>query len=288
MTRASQSLLDARTQGVERRAAGYLSIEAIRPGKSQPRSSMREGPLRELAASIKANGVIQPIVVRPVAGLPERYEIVAGERRWLAAKLAGLTEIPAVVRELSDSNAAVVGLIENIQREDLTPTEEARSLQRLITEFSLTHVQVAEAVGRSRASVSNLLRLLDLPERVLDLVETRALSMGHARALLGLEGDEQRTRLAVLVAERRLPVRETENLVRETLKPPVAAEPPPPAELTAVSDVISNEQVHVRLHQSSSGGGRLVVDFKDTETRDEIVAAIKYMFDGEDSGFRLD
>ena len=241
---------------------------------------MRREPLEELAASIKAKGVIQPIVVRPVAGSSNQYEIVAGERRWQAAKLAGLTEIPAVVRELSDADAVAIALIENIQREDLTPAEEARSLQRLLIEFSLTHQEVATAVGRSRAAVTNLLRLLDLPAQVLELIEARKLSMGHARALLGLESDFERTRLAVVVAERQLSVRETEALVRKALKPASVAEPARKAELTVVSDVIASEKGHVRLHQGSSGAGRLDIEFRDSVTRDEIIRVLRDILDG--------
>jgi ParB family transcriptional regulator, chromosome partitioning protein len=147
-----------------------------------------------------------------------RYEIVAGERRWRAAKLAGLTDIPVIVRQLSDKEAVAIALIENIQREDLTAAEEARALKRLIGEFSLTHQEVAESVGRSRAAVSNLIRLLDLPEAVVALIDSKALSMGHARALLGLGGRRGARTLAQLVAQRGLSVRETENLVRKALE----------------------------------------------------------------------
>src|ERR1700722_2664385 len=166
------------------RGGGTLPVSLIQPGAFQPRREIHQQPIEELAASIKANGVIQPIVVRR---LPEgtsggaRYEIIAGERRWQAAKLAGLTDIPTIVRELSDRDAVALALIENIQRENLTAAEEARALQRLATEFELTHEQVAAAVGRSRAAVSNLIRLLDLPTTVVALIDSKALDMGHAR-----------------------------------------------------------------------------------------------------------
>jgi ParB family chromosome partitioning protein len=255
-----------------------LPLADIQAGPSQPRRSIQAQPLEELAASIMANGVIQPIVVRPltggdVAGSP-KYEIVAGERRWQAAKLAGLTEIPVIIRELSDRDAVAVALIENIQREELTPAEEARALQRLIGEFTLTHQQVADAVGRSRAAVTNLIRLLDLPSEVLALIDGKAISMGHARALLGLENDIERVRLAGLVAERGLSVRETESLVRKALKGENTA-PRRPPELSVVSEVLRTKDVRVELQQRTSGAARIVVDVADGETREAIIEAIK-------------
>ena len=194
---------------------GALPMSAIRQGSHQPRTHIHEEPLDELAASIKANGVIQPIVVRPMPGFPHQFEIVAGERRWQAAKLAGLDEIPAVVRDLSDEEALAVALIENIQREDLTPAEEARALSRLAGEYALTHERLAEIIGRSRAAVSNLIRLLDLPAAVLALVDAKKLSMGHARALLGLAKEAEREQFAQLIVERDLSVRQTEEMVRK-------------------------------------------------------------------------
>jgi ParB family chromosome partitioning protein len=254
-----------------------IPIADIQAGPSQPRRSIQAQPLEELAASIKANGVIQPIVVRPLAGSAAesaKYEIVAGERRWQAAKLAGLSEIPVVVRELSDSDAVAVALIENIQREELTPAEEARALQRLIGEFTLTHQQVADAVGRSRAAVTNLIRLLDLPAEVVALIDSKAISMGHARALLGLEHDAERVRLGELVAERGLSVRDTENLVRKALKGESTGVRKPP-ELSVVSEVLRTSGVRVELQQKANGSGKLVVEFEDGEIRDAIIDAIK-------------
>ena len=180
---------------------------------------MREESLADLADSIKAQGVIQPIVVRPVgapeAGQPQRYEIVAGERRWRAAQMAGLHEIPAVLRRIDDEHAVALALIENIQREDLNPLEEALALSRLITEFKLTHQQAAEAVGRSRAAVSNLLRLLDLPQAIRPFIEKRELEMGHARALLALTAARQQFEVGALVAKKR-PVRTRDGSARAT------------------------------------------------------------------------
>jgi ParB family chromosome partitioning protein len=280
--RGLEALLSARPQvraAIPSVAAngGAIPIADIQAGPSQPRRSIQAQPLEELAASIKANGVIQPIVVRPLAGGAAegiRYEIVAGERRWQAAKLAGLTEIPAVVRELSDSEAVAVALIENIQREELTPAEEARALQRLIGEFTLTHQQAADAVGRSRAAVTNLIRLLDLPAEVVTLIDAKSISMGHARALLGLEDDVERVRLGELVAERGLSVRETENLVRKALKGE-SVEPRKPLELSVVSEVMRTASVRVQMQQRTDGSGKLVVEFADVEARDTIIEAIR-------------
>ena len=176
--------------------------------------------LEELAISIRNQGVIQPIVVRPLPNAPAgspQYEIIAGERRWRAAQIAGLTSIPAVIRRVADEAAIAMALIENIQRENLNPLEEARALQRLIEEFQMTHQSAAEAVGRSRVAVSNLLRLLELSDEVKDLVERREIEMGHARALLGLGGRRQQSEVAALVAKKGLSVRETEALVRRML-----------------------------------------------------------------------
>jgi ParB family chromosome partitioning protein len=255
-----------------------LPIALMQPGAFQPRREIHQEPLEELAASIRATGVIEPIIVRPLpTGAPGgvRYEIVAGERRWLAAKLVGLTDIPTVVRQLTDQQAAAIALIENIQRENLTAAEEARALRRLIEEFSLTHQQAADAVGRSRAAVSNLLRLLDLPESVVALIDAKALSMGHGRALLGLEQDAGRERLAQRVVQGDLSVRATEKLVanaaRELASKPVSATRP---ELAVVSQVLKTARMRVELQQKMNGAGKLVVEFADAETRERLLAAI--------------
>src|SRR6201999_2988896 len=204
-----------------------LPLDLLQRGKYQPRVDMRPETLQELADSIKAQGVIQPIVVRPVGvpgiGESQRYEIIAGERRWRAAQMAGLSEIPAVVRRIPDEAAIAVALIENIQRENLNPLEEARALDRLITEFTLTHQQAAEAVGRSRAGVSNLLRLLELAPEVSERVERREIEMGHARALLALSNRKQQIEVAVLIVKKGLSVRDTEALVRRMQQSATAA-----------------------------------------------------------------
>ena len=255
-----------------------LPLTTIQAGLSQPRRTMEQQPLEELASSIAAQGVIQPILVRPLSGAGSAaamYEIVAGERRWRAAKLAGLTDIPVVIRELSDQEAVAIALIENIQREELTPAEEARALRRLVEDFELTHQAVADAVGRSRAAVSNLIRLLDLPAEVIAMVDSKALSMGHARALLGLGDDAERVRLAGSVVERNLSVRATENLVRRTLEGKGRAPPATPPELSVVSEVLRTPELRVQLQQRSAGTGKLIVEFADTDSRDTIIAAIK-------------
>lgn len=264
------------------RGGGTLPLGLMQPGAFQPRREIHQQPLEELAASIKANGVIEPIVVRPLpAGVPAgtsggaKYEIVAGERRWRAAKLAGLADIPTIVRELSDRQAVAVGLIENIQREELTAAEEARSLKRLTEEFSLTQQEVADSVGRSRAAVSNLMRLLDLPDAVVALIDSKALSMGHARALLGLAGEAERERVARVVVARGLSVRETEKLVRKALEGGGQPSPRKPPELTVVSEVLRTPSVHVQLQQRPSGSARIVVDVSTGDERDAIVEALR-------------
>jgi len=198
-----------------------IPIDLLTRGRYQPRVDMREESLEELAESVRAQGLIQPIMVRPVrggGGPPTRYEIVAGERRWRAAQLAGLHAVPAVVRDISDKTAVAVALIENIQREDLNPLEQARALRRLVEEFQMTHAEAGEAVGRSRASVSNLLRLLDLPEPLLRMLERRELEMGHGRALLAVELAEEQLALARRAVKEGWSVRQVERAVQRLSK----------------------------------------------------------------------
>ncbi|MEM6405709.1 MAG: ParB/RepB/Spo0J family partition protein [Pseudomonadota bacterium] len=198
-----------------------LSIKQIQPGRYQPRQQFDEDKLRELANSVHAQGLIQPIVVRP--GADDRYEIIAGERRWRAAQLAGLSEVPVIIRQIDDQTAMAWALIENMQRDDLKPLEEAAAIRRLLEECQLTHQQVAEGIGKSRASVSNLLRLLELHPAVSTLLERGELDMGHARALLGLTGETQH-RAAQQVVRKHLTVRATEALVRQHLANSVSAD----------------------------------------------------------------
>jgi ParB family chromosome partitioning protein len=201
-------------------APTVLKLEQMQAGKYQPRTRMDEGALQELAASIRAQGLMQPILVRKIesAGPQQKYEIIAGERRFRASRIAGLTEVPVLVKDVPDESAAAMALIENIQREDLNPLEEAQGIARLTREFQFTHEQAAESVGRSRSAVSNLLRLLNLVQPVQTMLMAGDLDMGHARALLAVDGASQIT-LANQIVNKRLSVRETEKLVASTLKP---------------------------------------------------------------------
>lgn len=272
------ALLGATPTVSSSRGGGTLPLSLMQPGAFQPRREIHQQPLQELAASIKANGVIEPIVVRPLpAGTVgvARYEIVAGERRWRAAKLAGLEDIPTIVRELSDQQAVAVGLIENIQREELTAAEEARALRRLANDFSFTHQELADSVGRSRAAVTNLIRLLDLPEAVVALIDSKDLSMGHARALLGLESEGEQERVAKAVVARGLSVRETEKLVRKALEGRVESAPKRPPDLLVVSEIFRTKSVHAQLHLKPSGAARIVVDVDNALERDAIIEAIQ-------------
>lgn len=265
-----------------------LPLDLLQRGRYQPRTDMRTDTLTELADSIRAQGVVQPIVVRalePAAGgapgTPQRYEIIAGERRWRAAQMAGLAEIPAVIRRIPDSAAIAVALIENIQRENLNPLEEARALTRLITEFGLTHQEAADSVGRSRAGVSNLLRLLELPAEISELLEARSLEMGHARALLGLGGRRQQTEVGVLVAKKGLSVRETEALVRRLTAPTVHGpdgdgSPARDPNVERLEQEIAEKLgARVAIQHSAKGHGRLVVSFNSLDELDGILAHIR-------------
>jgi ParB family transcriptional regulator, chromosome partitioning protein len=264
-----------------------LPLDQLQRGRYQPRIDMREESLQGLADSIKAQGIVQPIVVRPIDGRSlggdaqgARYEIIAGERRWRAAQMAGLTEIPAVIRRVPDEAAIAVALIENIQRENLNPLEEARALDRLIREFQVTHQQAADAVGRSRAAVSNLLRLLDLPTEVAELVERRALEMGHARALLALPGRRQQVEVGALVAKKSISVRETEAIVRRMLAPAKTAEPADevardPDVQRLERDLAERLGARVAIRHSGSGKGRLVIDYNSLDELDGILAHIQ-------------
>jgi ParB family chromosome partitioning protein len=255
-----------------------LPVDLIDRGRYQPRTEMDPGALEDLAASIRAQGVVQPIVVRPRPGAAgERFEIIAGERRWRAAQMAGLDRIPAVVREVPDQAAVAIALIENIQREDLNPIEEARALNRLIEEFDLTHQDAAEAVGRSRAAVSNLLRLLELAPEASALLENGDLEMGHARALLGLPFEQQGPAARQVVA-RGLSVRETERLVRRLLQAPAGPRPSPaldPDTRRLQDDLATRLGAAVQIHHSARGRGRLVIQYNTLEELDGILAHIR-------------
>jgi ParB family transcriptional regulator, chromosome partitioning protein len=264
-----------------------LPLDVLQRGRYQPRIDMRPETLEELAASIRAQGVVQPIVVRPMAasaaGESQRYEIIAGERRWRAAQIAGLAHIPAVIRRIPDEAAIAVALIENIQRESLNPLEEARALARLITEFELTHAQAAEAVGRSRAAVSNLLRLLELAPEVGALLERRELEMGHARALLALAGRRQQAEVATMVAKKSLSVRDTEALVRRLQQRGKEAEGGAAHENGGAADpdvrrlqqeLADKLGAKVLIQHSQAGKGKLVVSYNSLDELDGILAHI--------------
>jgi len=252
-----------------------VPVDLLQRGKYQPRTHMSEAALQELSDSIKVQGVVQPIVVRPIGG--GRYEIIAGERRWRAAQMAGLDAVPAVVRDIPDEAAIAIALIENIQRENLNPVEEAMALQRLIDEFGMTHQQTAESVGRSRAAVTNLLRLLTLNSDVREMLEQGKMDMGHARALLALNGMAQ-SAAARQVVDKGLSVRETEQLVRRLTERPHA----PKVVLRKDPDIRDLEEklsdklgARVHVQHSAGGKGRLVIEYNSMDELDGILARIK-------------
>jgi len=259
-----------------------VPVELLQRGQYQPRIDIRQDSLEDLANSIRAQGVVQPIVVRPIGagGRPQRYEIVAGERRWRAAQMAGLAEIPAVVRDIPDEAAIAMALIENIQREDLNPLEEARALERLIREFGLTHAEAADAVGRSRASVSNLLRLLELSDKVRPMLEERRIEMGHARALLAITNPAQQLEAARQVVSKGLSVRETERLVKRLLSAGGRAAPKKTpaanADIRRLEVEVSEKLgAKVSLQHSQKGAGKLVISYNSLDELDGILKHIR-------------
>jgi ParB family chromosome partitioning protein len=254
-----------------------LGVEQLRRGKYQPRVDMHSDSLEDLADSIRVQGIVQPIVVRPVSG--GDYEIIAGERRWRAAQLAGLQEVPVVVRDMDDRAAIAVALIENIQRENLNPLEEARALERLIEEFDMTHQQAAEAVGRSRTAVSNLLRLLELGEVATEMVQRGELEMGHARALLALAAGQQ-AEAAREVVKKGLSVRATERLVKQLLvdsrRPKGAKVPRRDPDLVSLEQRLSDKVgAPVQVQQGSRGRGKLVISYTSLDELDGILEHIQ-------------
>ncbi|PIE02118.1 MAG: chromosome partitioning protein ParB [Thiothrix nivea] len=252
-----------------------LPVEKIKPGAYQPRMTFDPGALQELADSIKAQGMVQPVVVRRMNG--GEYELIAGERRWRAAQLAEMHEIPAVIREIPDQAAAAMSLIENIQREDLNALEEATGLRRLIDEFGLTHQQTAEAVGRSRAAVSNLLRLLELMPEVKDMLEQRELEMGHARALLALTNEQVQLQTAQKVVKRQLSVRETERLVKKILEGAVEKITPVPSpDVQRLERKLSDQLgAKVAIRYNQKGRGRMVIEYNSLDELDGILNHIQ-------------
>jgi ParB family transcriptional regulator, chromosome partitioning protein len=261
-----------------------LPVSQMQAGKYQPRTRMDEGGLQELAASIKTQGIMQPILVRPVGkdmvtGLT-RYEIIAGERRFRAAQIAGLEQLPVLVRDVDDQAAAAMALIENIQREDLNPLEEAQGIHRLITDFSFTHEQAATAVGRSRSAVSNLLRLMNLAAPVQTMLMAGDIDMGHARALLGVDAATQIT-LANLVVAKRLSVRETEKLVSKTLEEQ-KTHPADKVQKEKSGDILRLEEelsdalaTPVVFKMGAKGRGQMIIDFADLDILDGVLARLR-------------
>jgi ParB family chromosome partitioning protein len=263
-------------------APSALPVAQLQAGKYQPRTRMDEGALNELAASIKSQGVMQPVLVRPIGGSngSTRYEIIAGERRFRAAQLAGLEEIPVLVRDVDDQAAAAMALIENIQREDLNPLEEAQGIARLISDFNFTHEQAASAVGRSRSAVSNLLRLVNLAQPVQTMLMAGDIDMGHARALLAVDSASQ-IALASQVIAKRLSVRETEKLVARALEelanPAVA-----PRQKEKSGDIVRLEEelsdklaTPVVFKMGAKGRGQMIIDFADLDILDGVLARLR-------------
>ena len=257
--------------------AGTLSVAALQPGKYQPRTNMHDEAIAELADSIRSQGVIQPILVRPIG--PDRYEIIAGERRWRAAQKAGLADVPVVIRDVRDDAALAMALIENIQREDLNAIEEAAGIQRLIDEFGMTHQAAAEAVGRSRSAVSNLLRLLQLPAALRRMLADGRLEMGHARALLGLPTHEQLA-AADRIAEKQLSVREAEtlaaNLAAGKNKATRRAAPAADRDIQRLEEELADvlgTAVHIRAGRR--GRGKLVIDYGSLDQLDGLLGKLR-------------
>lgn len=270
---------DASTSG----AASTLSIAQLQAGKYQPRTRMDEGALSELAASIKAQGLLQPILVRPIGRQngTEKFEIIAGERRFRAVQMAGFDTIPVLIKDVDDQAVAAMALIENIQREDLNPLEEAQGIHRLITEFDFTHEQAAGAVGRSRSAVSNLLRLMNLAKPAQTMLMAGDIDMGHARALLAVDAATQIT-LANLIIAKRMSVREAEKLVTRTIA--VQSEANKPSEknnaksrdITRLEEELSDTlATQVTIKTGAKNRGQLIIDFNDLDALDGLIARLQ-------------
>lgn len=255
-----------------------LALDLLQPGKYQPRTVIEDASIQELSDSIKQQGLLQPILVRKLDVENERYEIIAGERRWRACQLAGLKEVPVLLNQVDDETAMAMALVENLQREDLNPIDQARAMARLTQEFSLTHQEIADLLSKSRAAVSNFLRLLSLSADVMRLVEYGDLDMGHARALLALE-ESQQTQVAQLVVAKNLSVRETENLVarvkNDKLSPNRIEELPyPPAMQAQVQELAQRLQAKIKLKPGRSGKGSLVIHYDSLQTLEAVISQI--------------
>jgi len=287
-TTTTAGLADAPARPAANEGLAVLDVDLLVRGAYQPRLDMHQESLEDLAASIRAQGIIQPIVVRPLAqrgpGGAPRYEIIAGERRWRAAQMAGLQSVPVVIREIPDSAAIAMSLIENIQRENLNPLEEALAIRRLIDEFGLTHEAAADAIGRSRVAVSNLLRLMQLGEPARELLQTRAIEMGHARALLGLTDPRMQAEVARLVATKGLSVRETERLIKRMLEGPSRPDGKPGAAEAGRStdpdvrrlenDLAEKLGAQVAIQHGRGGKGKLVVSYNSIDELEGILGHI--------------
>ncbi len=264
---------DSSSQDETSESLTQMSVDQIQRGKYQPRREMDPESLEELANSIRTQGIIQPLIVRPIG---DGYEIIAGERRFRAAQLAGLTEVPVVIRNIPDEAAIAIALIENIQRENLNPIEESMAMQRLIDELGMTHQQVAEAIGKSRASVTNLLRLLALPDEVKTMLERGQIEMGHARCLLGLPESAIQD-AANMIAAKSLSVRETENLVRR-LHSPTSAKTGKPADpdIVRLQDRLTNQlKLKVAIQCNAKGRGKLVIHYKSLDELDILLGQLQ-------------
>ncbi len=272
--RGLDALLDNDSESAPRTdRQATLRVDQLQRGRYQPRTRMDDASLQELAASVKSQGIMQPILVRPLEH--NRYEIIAGERRWRAARIAGLNEIPVIVRDVPDSSALAMALIENIQREDLNPLEEANGVQRLINEFNLTHQEAADAIGRSRSATTNLLRLQNLHQTVRDLVLDGKLEMGHARALLALSGGQQ-VSVAKKVAAGGLSVRQTEHLVTSMLRPPKKTAVNADRDVARLEEQLSEELgTTVQVKPGKNGSGKLVITYSNHDHLDDLLSRIR-------------
>ncbi|MBX9893676.1 MAG: ParB/RepB/Spo0J family partition protein [Nitrosomonas sp.] len=259
-------------EGVVDEPLQNLAITKLQPGKYQPRTNMDQAALTELAESIKAQGIMQPILARPVAD--DRFEIIAGERRWRAAQLAGLTEVPVLIRKVPDESALAMSLIENIQRENLNPLEQALGIQRLINEFGMTHQTAGEALGNSRSTISNLLRLLNLSAPVQELMMQGKIDMGHGRALLPLNAAQQ-IRVANVIAQKQLSVRETEKLVNQLEHPAVKKAVKPDRDLLRLQEDVSERLgAQVAIKPKKNGQGNIVIHYTSLDQLDDILGKL--------------
>jgi ParB family transcriptional regulator, chromosome partitioning protein len=264
--------LQLEVQALDHGQLKQIDVKLLKRGNYQPRRFIKEEDLQELAASIKKHGVMQPIVIRPIEDDEHQYEIIAGERRWRAAQIAGLTEVPAIVRDLSDQVAIALALIENIQRQDLNPIDQAMALQRFHEEFGLSHQEIADTVGKARTTVSNLLRLLGLADSIKDHIQQGQLDMGHARAILTLKPNEQ-TQIAKIVIEKNLSVRQTEQLVRDFNTPKQEKEKAQPSsDLDQLTQKLSERfSANVKIDHNKQGKGKLVIHYHSLDELDGIL-----------------